>query len=301
MAPQGDSPTSTTGGSDNNTVSRDIVFLLENQIPLFVLQKIHERVTGDSSSVLDDIAIPVQALLKQQLYISEKPRPAPSTCSDLLHLAHFYLKPTRHPSKTEVESAGRRITGRWRRATEYSRFAGVRLRRRGFKNVEEWTVLDVRLRGGTLWIPRLRVDSSTWTLLRNLMALEEHEAKRPVTAYCVFMSQLACTVEDVELLQRAGIVEHFLASDEHAARGFADLCRGVVIDIDNLQRNYLKPVWHHLDKRCSSRAQRFMTRFCHCQHVGIAVAFLLAILIFACQVTQTFYTITGAEDNIDKL
>uniref|UniRef100_A0A8R7P062 Uncharacterized protein n=1 Tax=Triticum urartu TaxID=4572 RepID=A0A8R7P062_TRIUA len=115
--------------------------------------------------------------------------------------------------------------------------------------------------------------------------------KRPVTAYCIFMSQVACTVEDVRLLVDAKIVQHFEGSDEHAAQGFADLCKGVVMDVDNIDRNYLKPIWHDLEKRHKSRAHNFWGG--HSQRVAIALALLVVVVLLACVVTQTFYVIIG--------
>ncbi|XP_047044103.1 uncharacterized protein LOC124648366 [Lolium rigidum] len=273
-----------------NTLVRDTVFLVENQIPLLLLQGIHERVTGSTTSVLDYIAMPIQELLQQQLFISRKPRPPPPTCSHLLHLVHAYFRPALLPTD-RTAMCGRMVTGRWRRAAEYRRYANVRLMRRDFQDDVESSVLDVQLERGTLWIPRLRVDSKTWTILRNLMALEDKAHRRPVTAYCLFISQLACTAEDVQLLRRAGIVDHFLGNDEQLSKDFAGLCKGVVIDVDDLDRNYLKPLWHQLEKRCHSRAQIFMGWFRHGQNWEIAAAFLLALIVIACQVTQTFYAV----------
>ncbi|CAO2150202.1 unnamed protein product [Urochloa humidicola] len=282
-----------------NTLVRDTVFLLENQIPFFVLQSLHERVTGGTSSVLDYIAGPVQELLQKMLFISNKPRHAPPPpCSHLLDLVHGYFQPAVVPMpavKSMEKLRCRRPSGRWRRATEYLRYANTRFRLREFADDEESSVLDVELQRGTVWVPRLRIDSNTWTVLRNLMALEEQAAhrRRPVTAYCLFMSQVACTVEDVELLRRAGIVDHFLSNDGEVARGFADLCNGVVMDVDDSERNYLKTMWHELEERCDSRVHRFMGWLCQRQNLGIAAAFLAALILVVCQVMQTFYAATA--------
>ncbi|KAJ1277199.1 hypothetical protein BS78_05G276600 [Paspalum vaginatum] len=271
-----------TAPVSRNTLVRDVVFLVENQIPLFVPERLHERVVGggaSSSSLLDCIAGPVQELLQRLLLISRKPRPAPP--------------PSTGPRRR------RRLTGRWRRATDYQRYANVRFKARELVDDAQGcsSILDVQLVGGgsTLWIPRLRVASNTWTILRNLMALEEQQARRrrPVTAYCVFMSQVACTAEDVELLRRAGVVDHFLGNDEQAARGFAGLCRGVVLDVDDLDANYLKPLWHELEERSDSRAQRLMGWFRHGHNLGLAAVLLLALILLACQVMQTFYAGSG--------
>nr|CAB3492254.1 unnamed protein product [Digitaria exilis] len=211
----------------DNTLVRDILYLVENQIPLFLLYKVLCYLTGQelSGSFLNAITNNVQQHLQKQLYISKTERtqlPPMSVASDLVHLVHYYLQcpsqgttagPWHGATEYQHRAAAQETTGWWRRATYYS--------------------------------------NTTWTMLRNLMALEELEEKeRPVTAYCYFMSQVACTAEDVELLERAGIIEHFLGSDEQAAKGFAQLCDGVALDIDKLQQSYLSPMRHHLHERC---------------------------------------------------
>ncbi|VAH00276.1 unnamed protein product [Triticum turgidum subsp. durum] len=277
-----------TSCNDHNTVFRDILYLIENQLPFFVLDKIHARATGGSSCLLHYMATYIQSLLHAQLYISQGKQRLMEQPWHLLHLVHEYFRPANLPKSTDPQQTGR--TGRWRRATAYRLHAKVRFMPRDFA-AEVNSVLDVRLEGGTLWVPRLQVCRDTWTLLRNLMALEEQMPKRPVTAYCIFMSQVACTVEDVRLLVDAKIVQHFEGSDEHAAQGFADLCKGVVMDVDNIDRNYLKPIWRDLEKRHKSRAHNFWGG--HSQRVAIALALLVVVVLLACVVTQTFYVIIG--------
>ncbi|KAM0824391.1 hypothetical protein ACQ4PT_070233 [Festuca glaucescens] len=309
-------------GSSDNTVVRDILYLLENQIPLFVILEILEcsRAQGEEASALECIAGPVEEVLQKQLYISNKCR-TPSSPTHLLDLVHSYL--TSQPTSTvwvdtptgwcrwrRATEYHRRYgsqqqptptstvqeeppTGRWRRATEYRRYADLQFKPRSFDAAEEWTILAVRLHGGSLSIPHLRVASHTWTLLRNLMALEEHMEARPVTAYCYFLSQVACMAEDVELLRSAKVIEHFLGSDESAAQGFASLCHGVALDIDRPERNYLKPMWHHMEKRCGVRAHNFKGFFRekYCSNVFYPVVFFIAFIVFGCQVVQSIYAV----------
>jgi hypothetical protein len=172
----------------------------------------------------------------------------------------------------------------------------VRFKRRHFRFNDEWTILDIDLQGqggSTLCIPFLRVDTTTWTLLRNLMALEEQEEERPVTAYCYFMSQVACTAEDVQLLQRARILEHFLGSDEQAARGFARLCDGVDLDVDMLERTYLTPILRKVDRRCSMPVHNLKGFFRerYCGNMFQRLVFSMAAVIFVMQLIQVIYAI----------
>ncbi|KAF8665855.1 hypothetical protein HU200_053935 [Digitaria exilis] len=297
----------------DSTLVRDILYLLENQIPLFVLQEILNHITpaGHEETTLNRIASNVTTLLQTQLYISNRAWVVPSESSDLLHLVHSYFRhrppraaPVEQPNCWPLDQGRSRVarrqkrllTGKWRRATDYSRYANLKFRPRVFSEDGAWTVLDIDLQGGTLWMPRLRVDSNTWTMLRNLMAMEEQEdQQRPVTAYCLFMSQVACTAEDIELLQGSKVLEHFLGTDEQAAKGFAELCDGVAFDIDKPERNYLRKVWHDLDERCRKPGNNFQGFFRqrYCGNMFYRMVFFMALVLNICQMIQAIYAVVG--------
>ncbi|KAE8789318.1 hypothetical protein D1007_36570 [Hordeum vulgare] len=285
---------------EGNTVMCDIMYLLENQLPVTVLQRIHEcLITG--SNVAVDVREAVQGfllcLLRKHMYVitttGTPPREQAATCDHLLQLVQVYLQPKSETSSVCVdadeqpEEKGLRV-GRWRRATEYSRYGNVQLKPRTLEDGAE-SILDVCLVGNTLWIPCLRIDGSTWTMLRNLMALEEQTGTRPVvTAYCMFMSQLASKVEDIELLMRKKIVDHSWGNEEEVARGFADLCKKVVLDVNNGHSNYLRDTWRELHKRCESRGHNCWGSFLdmHCGDTMRILAFVTAGLLFAFQLIQ---------------
>ncbi|XP_037472405.1 uncharacterized protein LOC119348314 [Triticum dicoccoides] len=242
----------------DNTEFRDVLYLIDNQLPFFVLEEIHERVMSSDCSLSDSLVEYVRRLLAAQLYISPGQKRLMKQPCHLLHLVHTYF----HPNQVGCgwSDGFQALTGRWRRATEYRLDANVKFMPREF-SADVTSILDVRLEGGTLWIPRLHVNNDTWTLLQNLMTLEEQMPKRPVTAYCIFMSQLACTPEDIRLLVDANIVQHFLASDQIAAQGFVGLLREVVMDVDNIDRNYLRPIWHRLEMLAEPYEPGFLSRF----------------------------------------
>lgn len=285
---------------NDNTLVRDILYLLENQIHLPVLEAILNYIKGTENIHYAPGLIygPVRDVLQKQKYISTNRQPVPSTSmskpSDLLHLVYSYFR--RGPDDARPGSAQAcclKSTGRWRRATDYRKYADLKFRCREFQEGQQWTILDMHIEGGTLYIPFLQVNPDTWTMLRNLMALEEQEKERPVTAYCFFMSQVACTAEDVQLLQGAGILQHFMPNDKEAANAFAYLCGGVAMDVNSLERNYLKSVWHHLDKRCNKQVHNFKGFFRdkYCSTVFYRLVFFVAILVFVSEVTQAIYAV----------
>ncbi|KAL5232027.1 hypothetical protein ABZP36_030803 [Zizania latifolia] len=294
-------------------VVRDVFYLAENQIPFFVVDKIHQLTFLDGETpAVDAIASYAHELLRGNLYSVAKPmvvapparRPEPA---NLLHLLHMHFKPTvlASPYPKSGRGSGSGVGGRpvrrWRTATEYSS-AGVTFKKRDLddNNGDVRCILDVKVDrgGGRLLVPRLNIDAETWRLLRNLMALEQHNpdpeaAGSHVTAYCVFMSQLACTTKDVELLSRRGIIAHGLGNHDEVAVHFANLCKGVVFDVDDPGRNYLRPACQALDRRFRSRPGRWMAWLKRKYFINpwLAAGLVAAAVGLVCTVIQAVYSV----------
>ncbi|KAL6639905.1 hypothetical protein ACP70R_022215 [Stipagrostis hirtigluma subsp. patula] len=278
-------------------VLRDVLYLAENQIPFFVLDKIHQLTFPNHGvSAAETIAGYVGELLKRQQYSTVTlPAPAPAPAPEpgnLLHLLHMHLR----PSELGEASAGGADTGRrvrrWRTATEYH-FVGVEMKKRPLTEGGARCILDVKLNGGgALEIPPLVIDAETWRLLRNLMALEQRNPAigRHVTSYCVFLSQLASTEADVDRLSRKGIIEHGLGNNAQVAGCFADLCKGVVYDPG---RSYLRATCQKLEMRFQSRLRRWMAWLGH-KYFGnpwLAVGLVAAAVGLTCTVVQAVYSV----------
>ncbi|KAL6646471.1 hypothetical protein ACP70R_018079 [Stipagrostis hirtigluma subsp. patula] len=289
------------GGADKLeavAVVRDVFYLAENQIPFFIVEKIHQLTVLDGgASAADDIAEFVRKLLRKQQYSVAKPAvgPAPGP-GNLLHLVHMHFRPSVPLYPTGSKVTGGQV-GRWRTAAEYH-FAGVKLRSRPLGSNGARCILDVKLDsgGGVLEIPCLSIDAETWRLLRNLVALEQRNPEATgshVTAYCVFMSQVACTHIDVELLSRRGIIVHGLGNDGEVARCFADLCKGVVFSPDDPSCNYLKTACQTLEKRFRSRPRRWMAWLGqkYFRNPWLAIGLAAAAVGLVCTVVQAVYSV----------
>ncbi|KAL5230958.1 hypothetical protein ABZP36_029734 [Zizania latifolia] len=286
-------------------VVRDVFYLAENQIPFSVVDKIHQLTFLDGKTpAVDAIARYAHDLLRGNLYSVAMPmvvapparRPEPA---NLLHLLYMHFTPTVLESPYPKGGRGRgRPVRRWRTATEYS-FAGVTFKRRDLNNNgSARCILDVNVDrgGGRLLVPRLNIDAETWRLLRNLMALEQHNPEAVgshVTAYCVFMSQLACTTRDVELLSRRGIIAHGLGNHCEVAEHFANLCKGAVFDVDDPGRNYLRPACQALDRRFRSRPGRWMAWLKRKYFINpwLAAGLVAAAIGLVCTVIQAVYSV----------
>uniref|UniRef100_A0A0E0LU48 Uncharacterized protein n=1 Tax=Oryza punctata TaxID=4537 RepID=A0A0E0LU48_ORYPU len=353
-------------------VVRDVFYLAENQIPFFVVDKVYQMTFLDSNTpALDAIARFAGQLLEQKQYSVATPtmvgQPEPA---NLLHLLHMHFAPTVLTSA--AVGGGGTPVGRWRTAMDYY-FVGVNFKKRPLNRRSKGgggggalSILDVKVsgRGGTLEVPQLNIDGETWRLFRNLIALEQSnpsaagshvtaycvfmsqlastardvelllrrgvivhglgnhgeevpqlnidaetwrllrnlialEQSNPsaagshVTAYCVFMSQLASTPMDVELLSRRGVIVHGLGNNGEVAKHLADLCKGAVFNVDDADQNYLRPVCQVLDRRFQSRPRRWMAWLMqkYFANPWLAAGLAAAAVIFVCTVVQAVYSV----------
>ncbi|CAO2201435.1 unnamed protein product [Urochloa humidicola] len=302
------SATASGGGDMLEAVAvvRDVFYLAENQIPFFVLDKIHQLTRSDSTvSAVDAIAGYVHELLRRQQYSVATPAlPEPPRPGNLLHQLHIHLASTVHPPPAANKAYRTRRVGRWQTATEYH-LAGMRFKSRpigGERHGGARSILDVRLLdsggsgGATLEVPRLNIDGETWRLLRNLMALEQRNVETTgshVTAYCVFVSQLACTAADVEFLARRGVVSHGLGNHGEVAALFSDLCKGVVFCADDPELNYLRGICQALENGVRCRRRRWVAwlQRTYFGNPWLVLGLAAAVLGLVCTMVQAVYSV----------
>lgn len=185
--------------------------------------------------------------------------------------------------------------GRWRSATDYH-YAGVRFKSRPVGADAAQCILDVKLDsgGGTLLVPRLTLDARTLGLLRNLMEMEQRNPAKGshLTAYCVFMWQVACTASDVEFLWRRGIIVHSLGNHAEVADYFTNLCKGIVFKLDDPSRNYLLATCEALEKRSRSHPRRWMAwlRRKYFSNPWLTTGLAVAAVMLFCTVVQAVYS-----------
>ncbi|RCV30819.1 hypothetical protein SETIT_6G126200v2 [Setaria italica] len=240
---------------------RDVIFLLENQVPLFVLEDIHRLVVtygenDNSSVVVQGIASHIEKRLLQLMmlhdtvtYRTVMPNFRGESPCHLLHLLYEYFRPAdrRRRSRSGQPNCSRTAAvahvavpvvtkPRWRSATYYYA-AGVRF------------------------------------------------AKRKLDG-----NEVASTEEDVRLLSSKGIIEHGLRTDSAVANGFAGLCTGVALNMTNPD-SYLKPIQDDLEVLCQSRWRKSMAWLRHtkCNNILMALAVLGAVILFVCTVEQSLF------------
>jgi hypothetical protein len=303
------------------------LFLLENQIPFFIVKEIFKVVAGDNICIDEpfthDIAKYVEGALRWfPKSIQEHDRP--KDFHHLLHLCHMYFKPSRieenyqagpqylhrflnfgrkylklehHHDDTEDSPEMPYLQddqqlNRWRRAAQYLE-AGVKFKKREHDKLNPHSQLDIKFSKGAMEIPCIVVDEFTETLFRNLIAFEQTcpQFGDDFTAYIVFLSQLISMPEDVALLARREIIVHHLDSDEIVSDLLTMLSKDVVFDFNG--QYYLKSLCQMMEAYYQSRLNRWMAWLWlnHFRNPWLVLAAFATAIVLVCTVVQTVYGI----------
>jgi hypothetical protein len=224
-------------------VTKDL-FLLENQLPLEVLTKLMSFRSLDQKAWMkiltafcDQVrAFPGGTELKEKItkffrelqksLTTRNPEglaPDQPAAVHLLELLHKrFCSGTIVSENSENSSCNNNSQMSW-----YRYYPAEELRNIGihFKPSKTDLFTDVQFKrrwliSRSLYIPPLRIDSSTKSLLLNLVAYEECHHKSRVISYVCFMDSLIDTPRDVQVLRSKGILLNTLGSDELAAELF---------------------------------------------------------------------------------
>ncbi|XP_011000463.1 PREDICTED: UPF0481 protein At3g47200-like [Populus euphratica] len=242
---------------DAALVTKDL-FLLENQLPFEVLNKLMSFRNLDHKAwmkILTDFCDQVRAFpagtelkekmtkifrgLQKSLTIRNPQgiaRDQPAPAAHLLELLHKQFCPgTILSENSEKSSCKNNSQKNW-----YRYYPAEELRNIGihFKPSKTALFTDVQFKRRwlitrSLYIPPLRIDSSTKSLLLNLVAYEaclgaSNESR--VTSYVCFMDSLIDTPRDVQVLRSKGILLNTLGSDEQAAELFNQIASHLIPD-----------------------------------------------------------------------
>ncbi|KAL4352553.1 hypothetical protein GQ457_06G024390 [Hibiscus cannabinus] len=284
-----------------STLRQDLI-MLENQLPLSVLQKLFEltkrSAESTSTTCLEELALCFfNPLLQSQ--ISDVRGVTVST--HFLDLFRLSILPTRLLPEQGVESrmssskATKEGTGLMRSTTELME-AGV-----VFEKAVNCPPLDVRSDKRWLKIPPLCIDDHKGTLIRNMVAYEQcHPDCEPhVTSYLFFFDGLINSAHDVELLHRKGILHHSLGSNKEVAKLVNGLCKEIARDG---RESYLRQVVHDVDTYWNSRYAWFRAGLVHHYFSSwmVGVSTLGAIIVLYLTLIQTGFGFVGDHKNLEK-
>ncbi|KAJ1267167.1 hypothetical protein BS78_07G036100 [Paspalum vaginatum] len=305
------------------------LFLLENQIPFFVVKKLSEVLLGSSMEriLTENISNCIEVNMKKFIG-AFSPDEKTNDFDHLLHLFHMHFKPTMNGDgrtykkpkfsehfldkicrmvgvghrnvRYEYDSPhsqqfnflqGTHVT-QWRRATQYHE-AGIVFKRKEVNEHNKHSLLDVAFHDGVLEIPCLYVDELTGSLFRNMIAFEQTNPQfgNFVTAYVMFMSQLLSRPDDVTLLSRRRIIVHVLHSDKVVSALFTRLTKGVVFDY--MGSFYLRSICWRMEMFYQNRINRWMAwlRHNHLSNPWLGAALIAGLLVLFCTIAQTVLTV----------
>lgn len=300
------------------------LFLLENQIPFFVVKKLYELASGNVS-LSPSLTDAMNKFVEEALAFYPKTirgTNRPEDFQHLLHLCHMYLRPNRkvdnshhchvgsqyiykffsfgrkyfrlghHPESNEQVQPADQELNRWRRAAQYIE-AGVRFKKREYDDMDPHSLLDIKFINGSIEIPCLAVDEYTGGLFRNVIAFEQTcpGFGDDFTAYIVFISQIISMPEDVTLFVERKIIVHHLDSDRDVSDLFTMLSKDIVFDFNG--RYYLKSLCWAMEEYYQNRLNRWIAWLWlnHFSNPWLALAALGTVIVLVCTIVQTIYTI----------
>ncbi|KAK9075038.1 hypothetical protein SSX86_003357 [Deinandra increscens subsp. villosa] len=296
-----------------HSIQRDMI-MLENQIPLFVL----DRLLGLQFSQPEQKGL--VAKLALQFFDPLMPTDEPLTKSDrnrmkssslgpfdplsdhssYLHCLHVFRQsllrrgPQMEPRKWmkrwshNSRVADKRRTQLIHCVTELKE-AGIKFKKR--KTDRFW---DIKFKNGVLKIPRLLIHDGTKSLFLNLIAFEQShlDCGNEITSYVIFMDNLINSQEDVGYLHYCGIFEHWLGSDAEVADLFNRLCQEVVFDINN---SYLSELSEKVNRFYNHRWNSWRASLMHnyFSNPWAVISFIAAVILLILTGAQTFYGVYG--------
>ncbi|CAN0855064.1 UPF0481 protein At3g47200 [Linum grandiflorum] len=226
---------------------RDLI-MLENQLPLSVLQTLFRLTSGKTEEEFLKLALRFFSPLLQRdssrsvseiwtkfdgETVGENPNhhlldffrsrilPVEATVAESASPGHKHPYPTRVRHNRHQQQREPNMMRSVKELAKARMFVGKRNNNRP---------LDVQSDGKRLVIPPIYLEDARGTAFRNMVAYEQcHGGCKPqVTAYVFFLNGLINCEEDVALLARKGIVHHSLGSNREAAELVNGLTKEVV-------------------------------------------------------------------------
>lgn len=163
--------------------------------------------------------------------------------------------------------------------------AGVR-----FKHTNTLPFWDIKFKKGVLEIPQIMIYEASESIFLNLMAFELQRIYTEdckITAYILFMDSLVNSASDVAVLRAHGIIACAGQSDEEVADLFNCLGRQVFIPF-----NQFEELSEQISKFCNKRRNRWRAALMHnyFNNPWAIISVIAAALLLLLTIIQTSYT-----------
>ncbi|KAH0678350.1 hypothetical protein KY284_019435 [Solanum tuberosum] len=262
---------------NDNYIFRDLM-LLENQLPFFVLNQLHDMTKQD-----DELPLAILANNVFTFFV-DLPKMTPESFRKTMKKSNHNKK--RHMimlNATELSEAG-------------VRFAKIGNINRNKDNIRDMTSLfDIKFENGLMTIPCLQVKDTTETLLRNLIAYEQQSSDvqpKYFSDYATFMDYLIDSDKDVNLLHRKGIIENWIGEDKEVASLFNKIGNGVTVYSTFYYNEECIKAIQHCEQPWNRMKANLRHNYFNSPWAGaLTVAAIILLLLTA---TQTVLAFTGA-------
>ncbi|KAL5996413.1 hypothetical protein ACLOJK_026491 [Asimina triloba] len=240
-------------------IQRDLL-LLENQIPLCVVNEVLALITGRPLSI---------ATLALRFFESAIPGYVenPDACAASIGEPHllgvvwkcivpspWLRKPCKFVKKKFKENhfegnTDAKFYQAMLRPVSTLRDSGVKFVK---KEAAKLTEVEFDLKRGTLYIPPLVIDDSI-SIFLNLTAFEQcyPRCHDEMSLYVTLLDALIDSPRDVAYLQHKGIIDNRLGSDEAVAKLFNCICREIVVD--SIRGSHFADLAHKVDRHLGKR------------------------------------------------
>ncbi|KAF6153790.1 hypothetical protein GIB67_001023 [Kingdonia uniflora] len=264
-------------------LKRDML-MLQNQLPMLLLEKLVYVETGKEKKQLEDF-------LNKTIVKFCSPSQRFRNIGPCLHVLDVYRKSLlQDPSKKSRDfmhkHSTKESTGDMIRSVMELHEAGIR-----FKVSKTRSLEDIKFRGGVLSLPIVVVDDTTETTFLNLMAYERFHfgVGREVTSYIFFMDNIIDSAKDISLLHSSGIIQNAIGSDKATATLFNSLSKDVTLD----PNSHLDMVHKEVNDYCKNKCNEWRANLIHTyfRNPWTILSVVAAIFIIALTLAQTVYTI----------
>lgn len=285
-------------------LGRDLL-LAQNQLPLFVLQKVYDRTTTPGEEDFHNM------IFKFFRYVFEQ-APAPTggalnAGEEIEHLLDFIYKNLwiARPNIKQVQNGeftrtARRNTKqveneefiRIRCATELKE-AGIKFEKMPETEMHELPELPILFEEakGIMKISELTIDNETGSLLRNLTVYEQYQNARygPLVSFVDVMDGLINTAKDVKILCKSGILTNYLGDEEVVAQMSNRLGVSVCLPPENNYKEMLKNV----NKYCDRKWNKWMAKLWHnyFNTPWAIISFFAALVLLILTAVQSVFSV----------
>ncbi|KAL3338766.1 hypothetical protein AABB24_027739, partial [Solanum stoloniferum] len=275
---------------NDSYIFRDLM-LLENQLPFFVLNKLHLMTKKDGELPLAILVNKFFTVFVNWPKMTLESFGETEYCNaenskHLLHVVHIF---SCHGNPMKNSKNDKTSSTVMPNATELSE-AGVSYAK--VKNIS--SVFDIKFENGLMTIPCFQVEDDTETLLRNLIAYEQQSSDVDPTYfsdYAIFMDHLIDSEKDVNLLCQKGIIVNWIGEDKEVASLFNKIGKGVTTYANFYYKEEIKKAIEHREKPWNRMKANLMRNYFSSPWVGAST--VAAIILLILTTIQTILTFTG--------